>query len=243
VHSANSYLKASGKLEPDSVLNAAERRKLETLLREDAKDYYQAALVSLIDGLRSISSGFYSWSTVKLYYCTFYALRARLAVSGECIFYDQSKPRYIDVSPGCLAKKLAGNTHKCVLDRFSLSHPNDFFLSQDIASRRPLDWLMERREEVNYKMSRFSEPGAPEHFKFAETTDVRRMLGSYQLDDVYIFDPDHAVVAFPFRLMLDLRIRLSNVGVSPLAEHEIEFLSKNSKDRSGLIAALNPLLT
>jgi uncharacterized protein (UPF0332 family) len=232
-----------GKIALNSILNSSERQGLEVCLLEDAKDYYQAALVSLVDGLRSISSGFYSWSTVKLYYSVFYALRARLAIEGECIFYDAGKPRYVNVSPGCLVRKLAGTTHKCVLDRFAISFPHDYFLSQEIATKDPLTWLMEKREEVNYRVPRFSEPDAPSHLKFAANTSLRLMLGAYQTEDVYIFDQDHAIIAFPFRLMLDVRSRLHRLGISPLRILEIEFLLECTKDRSGLITAMGPLFS
>ncbi len=75
-------MNAIGKMAPDSILSPSEREELKKRLLLDAGDYYQSALVSLVDGLRSIPSSFYSWSTVKLYYSVFYALRARLAIAG-----------------------------------------------------------------------------------------------------------------------------------------------------------------
>ena len=112
MHTANQFLGSVGKLAHGSVLTQAERENLRLSLIEDAKNYYQSAAVSLVDSLRSISSGFYSWSAVKLYYSVFYALRARLAAAGECIYYDSGKPRYTTVNPGFHAVKMNGNTHK-----------------------------------------------------------------------------------------------------------------------------------
>jgi uncharacterized protein (UPF0332 family) len=243
VHAADAYLNSVNKLALGSVLTPAERQALELCLRTDAKDYYQSALMSLIDGLRSLSSGFFSWSTVKFYYAVFYALRARLALAGECIFYDNQKPRHIGISLTSSATKLTGTTHKCVLDRFATAFPYDFFLSQDIGNQPPLQWLMGKREDVNYKRARFSEPNAPTHMTYAATTGLRQMLNAYLADDVYIHDEDHAIVAFPFRLITDLRSRLLASGVTPLNQIELDFISYQMKDRSGPITAMASLLS
>ena len=242
MHLAGSYLTSISKGTVGSTLNTTERGQLELCLNGDAKNYYQAAVVSLIDGLRSISVGFFSWSVVKLYYCVFYALRTRLALAGECIFYDSGKPRYLTTSPGFTVKKLSGTTHKCVLDRFSESFPRDFFLSQDIEAMPPLMWLMERREDVNYRIARFTEPISPSYLAFAANNKLRSVLSTYQSDDVYVFDPDHAMVALPFRLMLDLRVRMQRSALNPLLNIEAEFLEGCSRDRAGVIAAISSLL-
>jgi hypothetical protein len=223
-------------------LDPVERSALELRLREDAKDYYQSAVVSFVDGLRSIPAGFCSWATVKFYYSAFYSLRSRLALSGECIFYDGTKPRSVSVVPGAVVTALNGTTHKCVLARFASAFPYDSFLSQEIATCKPLEWLVDRREEVNYKQSRFSEPAYSAYLSYAAKTDARKMLSAYLSDDVYIHDPDHALVAFPFRLLVDLRRRLNSLGLDPLVQNEIDFLATQMRDRTGSITALASLL-
>ncbi len=68
------------------------------------------------------------------------------------------------------------------------------------------------------------------------------MLGAYWIEDVYIFDPDHSIIAYPFRLMIDLRSRLKNLGVNPLLKLEKDFLSERVKDKAGFITAMTELL-
>jgi hypothetical protein len=242
VHSAGAYLNRVGKAVTGAVLSPSERQGLELCLLEDSKDYYQSSLVSFVDGLRSIKVGFYSWATVKLYYSVFYALRARLALSGDCIFYEGTKPRFVNTSAGSSVLKLKGNTHKCVLDRFAEAYPYDLFVSQDIASIPPLDWFMERREEVNYNLPRFSEPDPSLYMTYASSTDLRQMLSSYLNDAIYMHDPDHALVAFPFCLLVDLRLRLLNKGLRPLNQSELEFLTGHMRDNAGTITAASSLL-
>jgi hypothetical protein len=137
---------------------------------------------------------------------------------------------------------MAGTTHGCVLERFAVSFSRDFFLSQEIDLTSPLVWLMNRREEVNYRFSRFTEPMTPRYFKFAVAEDLRKLLTTYTSNDVYVFDPDHAMVAFPFRLMLDVRSRLFSRGIDPLRKEESDFLSQFGADHAGMITALKPLI-
>lgn len=239
MHAANQYLSSIGKLAVGSVLSTSERQNLELRLREDAKDYYQAALVSIVDGLRSISDGFFSWATVELYYAVFYSLRSRLALSGECVLYEGHSPRLMTTAAGAVVSKLSGNTHHCVLKHFSRTFPLDFFLSQTIELIEPLVWLEDRRTDVNYRNSRFCEPVPPTFLSYAAATDRRQMLGGYLIDDVYVHDPDHAMVAFPFRLVVDLRSRLTAQGLVPLQQAELEFIQSKMTDRIGRITAMS----
>ena len=243
MHSANAYLLSVAKIDVGSHLSSDERQALNLRLMNDAKDYYQASLVTLVDGLRSIQSGFFSWATIKLYYSVFYAVRSRLAIAGECIFYDGNHPRFLGSSAAAAVTKLKGNTHQCVLSKFSSLAPYDFFLSQEIAGSAPLMWLEERRVEVNYRQSRFSEPSPSEFLQYAASTDLRQMLASYAAEDVYIHDQEHALVAFPFRLLIDLRSRLLARAVTPLNQAELKFLSEQIRDKAGTIIAMKPLLS
>jgi hypothetical protein len=91
-------------------------------------------------------------------------------------------------------------------------------------------------------MARFCEPTIPPHLGFAAQTSRRKMLAAYLSDDVYVFDEEHAIVAFPFKILRDLRSRLGAKGMSPLTTAEIEFLQIASKDQSGRTAGLDSLL-
>lgn len=243
MHRASEYLQSINKTGLGSVLSPIERQLLESCLHDDACSYYQSSLMSFIDALSSIPEGFYSWATVKSYYSVFYALRARLALAGQCVFYDGTKGRLLGTSAASFVSNVnTPSTHKTVLSRFSSLFPNDFFLTQEIDDESPLLWLVGKREEANYKQARFSEPFAPNHLNYAATTDVRQMLNAYLSEDLYVHSKEHAIVAFPFRLLIDLRKRLSNQGLQPLGQSEIDFLSRHIMDRTGVITAANSLL-
>ena len=54
--------------------------------------------------------------------------------------------------------------------------------------------------------------------------------------------PSGAIVAYPYRLLLDLRSRLLAKGINPLLRTEAQFLSTSAKDKAGAITAIGPLL-
>lgn len=238
MHLASEYLQSIRKLSVSSSLTNLERQILGLRLNEDACNYYQSALVSFVDAITSTTNGFYSWATVKLYYAVFYALRARLALAGHCIFYENGKGRLVSTSLGSqITKSSSSSTHKTVLSCFEVHFPNDFFLTQEIDAVSPLKWFIDKREEANYKQGRFSEPIAPEHLSFAARMKVRQMLIAYSAEDLYVHDKDHAIVAFPYRLLLDLRGRLLSSGLRPLGQSEVDFISVHMRDKTGVITA------
>jgi hypothetical protein len=225
------------------TLSDAEALALALALQIDAKDYFQCGVISFVDALCSIERGFYSWATVKLYYAVFYALRARLALSGDCIFHVVTKPKVISARAGASTAKLPGNTHKAVLKRFQTIHSSDYFLSQDIAGEDPLDWFVDKREDANYRSARFVEPDIPPYFEFARHTPIRQMLTAYLSDDVYVFDAEHAMIAFPFKLLRSLRASLRVDGLSPLLPSEIDFLKEKLRDRAGDILSAETIVS
>jgi hypothetical protein len=243
MHAGVSYLTTIGKAANHATLSASEAQSLQLALKSDSKDFFQSGVVSFVDALCSIEKGFFSWATVKLYYSVFYALRSRLALGGDCIFYVVKSPRVLSAKPGSVTTNLTGTTHKAVLSRFRHNYPGDYFLSQDIGGSPPLDWFIERREETKYTSSRFCEPNAPSHFEFARGSNTRKMLSAYTTDDLYVFDEQHAMVAFPFKLLRDLRVRLAANNLSPLHTAETEFLKASIRDRSGPLVSVDTLLS
>jgi hypothetical protein len=69
------------------------------------------------------------------------------------------------------------------------------------------------------------------------------MIIAYYSDDVYVFDEDHAMVAFPFKLLRELRTALATHHVAPLVTAESEFLKRVVKDRSGHLPSLDVILS
>jgi len=219
----------------------AERLRRSLLI--DAENYYYSGLVSFFDAFGGIDRCLFTWSTVKLYYSVFYSLRCLLALKGHCVYYCDAKPFTCTIVVGAPSRGLKGTTHKVVLDLFGEVFAGDSLLSQPIAGDPALEWLIDRREYANYKQGRFPDPDVPPHFSKVNQLGLRRAINAYLAEpsSLYIFDADHAMVAFPLAVLLRAKDELKshNLYVDPEAS---KFLSALGKDKDGRIAGLDRLL-
>lgn len=240
MHQAADCLHNLGKAKANASLSSADIIPLRAALIHDAKDYYHSASTTLVEAIVGLDKGFFTWPTVNLYYSVYYALRARLALGNECIFYISHTPYKLIVRPGESARKASGTTHKVVLEAFAKSHSADYLLSQPIDGLSPLDWLMKKREESNYHLARFSEPTPPVHLRFISSGGVRKMVNAYlsDEDDLYVFDSDHAILSYPLRVLSDLSRRFSVLDILPQTQAEGAFLAGHCRDNSGQIPSL-----
>lgn len=213
VHKTQAYFNAAvmsaPSVPPESgiTLNTTNAASLQLYLQDDARNYVYSSAVSIADAVQAIDRELYSWSTVKLYYALFYALRAILAANSLAIIYHnngrKNTPYLLRCCQGQRPVKLSGNTHKIVIKEFCNVFPDSPLLSQMIEFRRPFDWMMDRREEVNYKNVRFSEPLVPDFFRGVIKSSMRLTVAAYVNDvsSTYAFDPDHAILALPIKVL------------------------------------------
>jgi hypothetical protein len=66
-------------------LTPAQATALKTELQNDAGDLYYKGLLSLSEGVNSVSRHLYSWALIKFYYSLYYFLRCSLACHGYCV--------------------------------------------------------------------------------------------------------------------------------------------------------------
>lgn len=187
-------------------LSYIESTSISQNLSADGVSMSYSAFVSLADAIRGIEAGFYSWSTVKLYYSVFYTLRALLAFNQVAVFYINMSPFWVTVRPG-ERPHVGGSSssHKVVMDLFRKQFKNSPLLSQPIGYDDPLTWLQAERERVNYKQAKFTEPSAPPSFSVIDKSkSIRRLIAAYMADDTYAFDPDHAILAYPIAVLKQL---------------------------------------
>ncbi|WP_186048275.1 hypothetical protein [Burkholderia gladioli] len=245
MHQAQSYIDThlktvalGGKLST-VVLNAVQAAALRQALSRDAADYVYSGIVSIGDAVQGIERNLFTWATVKLYYAVFYMTRAVLAAHGTAIFYDGTKPYSWESTAGVMAVKRDGPTHKAVLTSFGAVLPSNPLLSQPIGVEGALDWLMKRREEVNYTSPRFSEPNAPAHLDLIARTGVRKSVSAYLKDNsfLYAFDPQHAILAFPIEaLKLVLKSKTTGGAGIILANSDRKYLASLYVDKTGPLA-------
>ncbi len=251
MHNAQNYINTQIALGPPSqflngyIVTPADAANLKACLEQDALSYTYSSCVSFLDALHGIQAGFYSWSTVKLYYSSFYSFRAMLALAGLCLYYQKSTPFSLSTTPGTPCKKESGVTHKVVVNLFGTHLGRHLLLSQTIALVSPTQWMMDRREEANYKNGKFYDPVAPEHLEKIVDIGIRRAVEAYASDttSLYLFDPDHAIVAYPLAAISELCQRLPRQVSKRLNEEDANFLRNAAKDRSGFLPALHRLFS
>jgi hypothetical protein len=229
------------------VLKPADCAVVTTALPIDASNYYYSACMSVVDGLRAVDAGFYTWSAVKMYYSVYYALRAVLAWDNVAIFRvagTRRTPFHVNATPGKSPVFSPGRgSHQSLLNSFRALRPNDLLLSQPIDQAADgLGWLLEKREEANYVIPRFCEPTTPEHFEQIRETGIRRAISAY-LDPANIglaFDKDHAIVSFPLLVLRTAGTAAKAHGGAKVGEHESQFLRTKARERNSV---LSPLVT
>lgn len=176
----------------------------EKLANDSQKSIY-SSLLSIADALQGLEQDFSTWPTIKLYYSTFYAIRALLALENVCLYYNSKSEFWLEsitgAYPARAPTKVRGSSHKFAFSIFALKFPNSPLLSQTIDGSSPFEWLMLKREEANYKTARFVEPAENRLFRFVRTNGVRKLCVEYLKDDTLAFDPDHAILAYPLYLL------------------------------------------
>lgn len=227
------------------VINRAEATQISNYLQNDALSYIYSATVTVGDAIRGIRQNLFTWATVKLYYATFYSCRALLALDDISIFYVGSRPFSIEARAGKSPQRKKGQTHKVVLDEFESQGVVSRLISQPIEYISPLDWLMNKREEANYRLAKFKEPNVPEHFQKIVDLDVRQALTAYLQDSskIYLFDPDHAMVSYPLTTLQYAYDKLRGFNNLNFTDSEIRYLCSLFRDNRGPIPEAHKMIT
>ncbi len=225
------------------ALNNLEAANLLKHLRNDSTSYLYSAIISISDATVGIKNQSLTWATIKLYYATYYAIRSLLAMNGICIFYIKTTPKkstpfILNALPGKMARKSnISQTHKLVLEEFMKQDIEPLILSQEIDGKNPLDWIIDKREEANYKNAKFIEPEIPNYFKKIVNLGVRRVIKEYLLDNscLYSFDSDHAILAYPLKVVQIAYNQIHQIDRSLFQKDDVKYLCKLFNDQHGPI--------
>jgi hypothetical protein len=223
------------------VFTPVESASLGQALSEDAGDLYFSAWITFIDGLTGIQNQFFSWATVKMYYCLFYALRGFLSSRGFCTFHVGDSYYSVSNQPGASPTSSQDRgDHKAVANTFVRVVPSHRLLSQAIDLQPPLTWFTKLREQANYQRQRFLEPNFIDEFRQLERVGLRRLLNTYSADqtDTYTFDRDHAVLAFPLKALRLIGDDMRGAGLISATTDERQFLRAKARDAAGSLPVL-----
>jgi hypothetical protein len=226
-------------------LTSMEAMQLQSAISNDTLGHVRHAALALAEGISGINLALTTWATVQLYYCVFYTARARLGAQNVCIFYIPRSSYSIEARSGAIAVNIAPQTHKATLQEFARRNPNSLFLSQPIGQRTPFEWLCEKREIANYKNCGPFEPDLCESFLQVHKLGLRKALQTYLNDprELYTFDEDHAVLAFPLRFFQE-SVKIIRQGRTKACGADFcAALSVLLKDRSGPFTSLAHLFS
>jgi hypothetical protein len=202
---------------PLSQVNAA---LLSRLAARDARKLLYSSIVSISDAIAGFEVGRSSWGGVQLYYALLYIVRAMLANDGLVIFYSGRRGSSLEAVPGGIPARspnlVSGSTHKFAFWLYERRFARSRLLDQQIESLTPFQWMMDVREFINYRSARFPEPSSHKWFSYVIRGNVRKLVNAYLDDNIYAFDPEHAILAYPlFALQEALGglVALDDVGI------------------------------
>ncbi|GEL11266.1 hypothetical protein SAMN05192550_2109 [Flavobacterium glycines] len=157
------------------TLDNANAYAFKNSLIEDAKDLFYKGHLSLLEGINGIENKNYSWSIIKCYYSVFYMIKADLAlrdyglIRHKTIYYLQASAGATPISKGTRGpnrNKYSGD-HKSAINYYKdLFSGSDMLLSQEIDGLSSYEWLMKKREQINYQERYFNDPGSSDFLTY-----------------------------------------------------------------------------
>ncbi len=194
------------------VLDKGNTYLFDSALKEDANDLFYKGILSLTEGLNGFSNKQYSWAVVKCYYSVFYFLKTELALKDiglirhKSLYYLEAKEGAKPITKGRSGanRKNYSADHKATINYFKDLFSSDILLTQNIEGLNSYEWLMKKREQINYQEKHFNEPSFPYFLLFINTEIEKGNFNSLIkeiIGDVYVktFQPEYATLAIPIK--------------------------------------------
>ena len=225
---------------------------LKGIAREDARRYTYNAVVSLLNAIGGLYTQQAAWAVTKLYYCAFYIGRASLCRTDLVIFHAP-KPNggghtqyemIIRAGEKATIVSRPPSTHKLVARRFrEVGYPN-FMSALEVNGQDPYLWLMEQREYWQYRAARFPDPDMPVLLARIDIKKIQRLIQEYELDakGLFLSDPEHALLAIPFRLVTWALSQESLLSPAGADEKDLGYLRKSCRIGKQNLTSISRLL-
>jgi hypothetical protein len=225
------------------TLGASTAASLGAALADDARGALFSGISTLADALWGVQRGHFSWATVKFYYACFYAAKAALARDGLAVFYVGSSPALLEATAGSQISFCGGNSHAVVTSEYERRFPFGALVSQEIDAEPAFRWITRRREEVNYRLQKFSDPVPNEWFKKIVDLGVRKAMPAYLNDPtLYAYDSDHAICVLPLLAFLEERKKTVPFAAFGLTSDQIAYLKPRFADDKGVLSSITAAL-
>ena len=227
-------------------LSTTQSSKLKEEINSDTVALFEKGLLSLFQGITDLNRGLTSWALVKLYYSTFYFLKAELNMAGFAII--RAKKIYT-INPAPRSKLIKYNNkaksdHGIVMELANKKlSSSDIMLSQKIEDVPCYSWMESRRNWVQYKRRNLSELSTTDFFFPKESMSYEDQINLFwnDSDPYYCFDPDYASLAIPLKRaqLTHKNLKLYGGAVTP----KFEKLAKGVIVSAKIPRLLNFLLT
>ena len=226
-----------------TMLTRQQADDIKNLLEDEIGPYYYKAILSYMESIVALKSKLFSWATVKLYYSVFYSIKSYLACKDIAILRAERKLFYVKAKENEFIKKCDDPTdHKgTILTASKLFRNSDMLLSNNIDNMDVYQWMMKKREEVNYKDLDFHDPSAPDFWSELNNEIERhgiKVIVDKMVNDnwLYCFQDEYAVLGIPTkRIMLtvdEIHRHTRNIDIleekKQLIDSMSECLSENS---------------
>lgn len=192
-----------------TYLTKQQAENLEGFIESEIASYYYKALLSYIESLPALENKLFSWATVRLYYSVFYSIRAFLACENIAILRQRRCLYYIKAKEGEHFKKCEDTTdHKgSILTLCKLFKNTDPLLSNNIENMNAYQWMMKKREEVNYTDIDFHDPSSPEFwdtiYSEIQHQGIKNIVDKLVNDNwLYCFQEEYAILAVPTKRLI-----------------------------------------
>jgi len=202
-------------------LSASQASLLSFDLMDDSKDLYYKGLLSLFESIKSINAGLYSWATVKIYYSIYYFLRCTMALNGVALIRQKSLyylKANIGEKPVMKNNKKYNSDHSGTINYYIELFSSDILLSQSIEFNNPYEWLMNKREQINYRERSFNEPNYSDFWKnvadHVKLGKLEKLIKDYWNDEFFLcFQPENAILAIPIKRAFLTNSKLQAEGI------------------------------
>jgi hypothetical protein len=183
------------------LITSQAEQEITKRLADAVVDATYAAAISYAEALAGIRSGASSWSVVRLYYSSFYSIKALLLLNG-IIAFNSGREMLLELRG---RRFLIGGKSSHHLNWTSLRSAGvgaEWFCSQD--SEEAYGALRRYRENVNYTHA-FTDPMLHECLVFSEW-ELGRRFRTYRDDGLFFYTylQEHMAIAYPTKLIFYL---------------------------------------
>jgi hypothetical protein len=237
----NSYLQKF----KDYKIDESKRESFLSELKKDSADIYFKAIFSIAEALCGLYEGRHSWAAIKLYYAVFFLLRCSLATNKYAFIKNKGiytirldngeSPERRDLGQ-FQGEKVSGDHKTTIVTYINLFKDSDILQSNTIDGKNIYAWMMELRNQINYREREFTEPVNKYFFSsIFNKQEIKNQIEIYLCDNTYVycFDEEHCSLAAPLKLAQIVREQLYDfIDFEPLTRDkviEIDKLLKGSK--------------